>query len=278
MAKSREAPKKVKRKGKSSPQRSTRGKVVGTVFDVKAYEPTTMRISRLTENVQTGGIISRDLGQLTLPDKIYVAKEDAIDIKGLTDDQKKDVQVFKNYTYHVIKCPFTFLAKRDVFNSLKSIQLAVKVNGDTDDVQIANIFPKDEVTTIGKATNEYTIKGNFSIELPDLKIPGTDIGIPVDASAELEKKVVKKVEYNLTIPKVQAGTVGDSEGAVWQFFFNEAIPKQGQYRVDMIVGLPKDVPLDENYRLELTFTADAAWGFDPDPIMHDATIVFRDTR
>jgi hypothetical protein len=232
----------------------------------------------MTKYTWRTGVLGIDWADVNLPEQILVSAEDAITLP----DEVKNIDRFKGFSYHLVKVPFGLTILGDKSRLLKPASITAEIDVQNLDslgtlFDMPAIFPRDGVVTIGKVTDKYQLYADFSIKTPELDVPLPSFikfEIP-GGRAAVERKKVWHIAYDLKIPKVQAHTNGNNS-ANWTFFFDEAIEPQAQYRVDMVVGIPKERSKD-SYGLTMKMRCIIRrTPFRPTPIEHDGVkIIFR---
>lgn len=215
----------------------------------------------------------RKLADIILPDLIRVSKsEHAIETNSKDLDQDEDIEIFKTFSYFVIKCEFSVVPSNWAMIQSVGLRLNIKnMDKKKTTVHMSQIFPRDEIKLIGNVAKEYQIMADLSLKSSEVSIPPIGVALPISANASLHSKQLRRIQYPLVIPKVLAGTAGNNE-AQWKFYGTEALKPHGQYRVDMVVGFP--LRASKNYRINLTLSAEISYAIDPGTIQHTVPIEF----
>jgi hypothetical protein len=215
-----------------------------------------------------GRLLRIKMAKVTLPDELLVGEEDSIKADTVADSAYKS-KLFKDFSYYLIKLLFGL--KRENWHRVRSFTATLNIENTSNPslkVSMPDIFPKDTKFKVGQRVKGYSIGLNLSA-----KGPNTDslVGFTMSTSADLKAQNLKKIEYDLTIPEVSSYTNGNNT-AEWTFLEHEAIAELGQYRTDMLVGIPKNIA--KTYRVNMLLSANVKFAADPKPILHSIPITF----
>lgn len=218
------------------------------------------------------GLVKRKIAKVIYPDELYSKEEDSVELDTLPRDARQN-DYFKEFSYHVIK--FNFGVIPDDWTAIEHIQILLKVEHIREPsviIHMPSIFPTDEAVQIGQRLDKYNLTKNLSVKTPNLKLPVLGVDLPISGGIDLTSQVLKNIDYGLRIPRVISATTGNNE-AGWTYYQNEALGAQGQYRCDMVVGLPLNK--SRNYNVKMALTANFKHAFNPSPIEHIVPIKFQ---
>ncbi len=217
------------------------------------------------------GLVKRKIAKIIYPDELYSREEDSLDLDTLPREARQN-DYFKEFSYHVLK--FNFGVIPDDWKAIEYIQILLKVQHTRDQsviIHMPSIFPTDESVQIGERLDKYNLTKSLSVKTPNLQVPVLGVDLPISGGIDLTSQVLKNIDYGLKIPRVLSATTGNNEAA-WKYYQNEALGAQGQYRCDMVVGLP--INKSRNYNVRMTLNASFKLALNPTPIEHEVPINF----
>jgi hypothetical protein len=223
------------------------------------------------------GIRLWKIGRYSLPDEISAIQLDE-PLKssfpgGSIETMYQSSSYFEEYEYFLIEIPFGFMA--DDWDHIQNIQLHVQFELNGKLPHISSIFPIDLSVRAGDVIREYLVYGNLSLSgsTPQLSFGGLPIAPQVDGKLQLSKKVIKKQEYDLLVPKVNAYHNGNNEVA-WKFIIDELFPKNAQFKGIIIIGLPRGIDVN-TLKSKFNLRVGAKHRADPKPITQDCMVKSR---
>jgi hypothetical protein len=194
------------------------------------------------------------------PDVVFCKEEEFIDTDVLPNAITQN-DYFADFSYHVIKFNFGIIPNN--WEEIEYVGMFLKIEHIDEPlltVHTPSIFPPENIAEIGKVIREYHVMKSLSVKTPDLKVPILGgFQLPASAGADVSSQVMKRIEYGLKIPRIITAFSGNND-AWWKFYQNEALGPQGQYRTDMIVGLPRSKSKRYNVRMKLTTDVKRAFG------------------